>query len=714
MKKHTSMGNVLLPSALTLTLLMGLTSCATSKGPAFEAAKKDNELFNSVLRKPTPLSDGEQTLKNSTSESSDSSGLTIKATPKPTVEQSEVYAANTIVPILSDKKVSRVAFNDLTVSAFINEMYGNQLGLNFVLEPGLKSAKDLVTLRIAEPLSQRDAYRLATESLRSYGVSTSLKDNVLHFSYTGSTGNDSIPLLVSGRALPDVPSTSRSIIQLYPLKAVRAIAAKSLLVQMLPRKSIELQVDNELNTLILIGPKNIISQAIAAVQLIDRPSMENMHSAILQPTLITVTDLTNNLEKILTTEGYSVSQTKTSSAIRLLPLESSGQLIAFAQSKNILDHIIQWAKTFETEKHNSVESGLFSYQVQSTQATHIVEVLNSLGVANFTSQDTSTPISDRAAAPRTNTRSSSNPQNRNSNGSTKGKFAVDEQLNTILFSGSGKDWLQSLDVIKRLDKPAPSVLVEVVLAEVTLTDGENFGIDWLRNTTVGNSEITFGTGSGLELGTSGFNFALNNAGSTFATLNAFYQNNRANIRSRPRIMVKSGGSASIDVGNEIPIVTSNSSSVTDADALQVNSISYRNTGVILDITPTVHASGYVDIEISQELSEAADTASGIEDAPIILNRRIETTVTLRDGGSVLLGGLLSSTTSKNSTGVPVLGKLPLIGQLFRSDGNEQVRTELMIMVIPYIINSPEEAEALTDELQKARIDALTNDTVPQE
>jgi general secretion pathway protein D len=170
-------------------------------------------------------------------------------------------------------------------------------------------------------------------------------------------------------------------------------------------------------------------------------------------------------------------------------------------------------------------------------------------------------------------------------------------------------------------------------------------------------------------------------------------------------MVKSGGTASIDVGNEIPVITSSSQSNQSADAPTVQSFSYRRTGVKLDIKPTVHASGFVDIEIQQELSEAAE--GSVSGNPIILNRSLSTTVTLRDGGSVLIGGLISSTTSEGEQGIPILGKLPLIGKLFRTDTNTQDRTELMIMIIPYILNSPGEAEGLTDELQNERMQSLS-------
>lgn len=168
-------------------------------------------------------------------------------------------------------------------------------------------------------------------------------------------------------------------------------------------------------------------------------------------------------------------------------------------------------------------------------------------------------------------------------------------------------------------------------------------------------------------------------------------------------MVKSGQQASIDVGSRVPIITSNSQSSSAAGAPIVQQVSYLNTGVLLDIKPTVHATGYVDIEISQEISEATNATSGGINSPTISNRSVETVLTLRDGGSVLIGGLIRSTDGEGETGIPLLGKLPGVGRLFRGNNSSDSRTELMVMIIPYILNSPQEAEMMTDELQKARL-----------
>ena len=193
---------------------------------------------------------------------------------------------------------------------------------------------------------------------------------------------------------------------------------------------------------------------------------------------------------------------------------------------------------------------------------------------------------------------------------------------------------------------------------------------------------------------------LNRAGETRAALNAFYSDSRANILSRPRLMVKSGESASIDVGSEIPTITSSERSTESSGAPIISTVKYRKTGIMLTIKPIVHSSGFVEIEIEQELSEASLNVTSSIDSPSIFNRSLRTTVTLKDGGSVLLGGLISETRSKGNSGIPILGELPGLGRLFRTDTKNTGRTELVLMVVPYIIDNPEDAERITESALK--------------
>jgi general secretion pathway protein D len=698
--------NILKPLCIGL-FATSVAGCANMKGPAYDAAKQDDIIFSQPMRPAKDLPQSDVYIPLFRQENAANS-LQVLVAPTLNTQEAAVKARDAVMPDLAETMVSRLAFNNMPVPVYINEVFGNQLGLNFVIEPSLKSSADLVTMRINEPVNQQDLYELATQTLKSYGVTTSIKNNAVLFSFSENASSET-PLLVSGRALPEVPSTSRPIFYIYPLKAVVTPMVRSWLKKMFPTKELNINEDISRNALIFQGSSRVVEQAIAATKLLDRPVMEGMFSKIIRPSLSAVAELATNLENVLKAEGYAVRQTNGASAIRLLPLASVNQLVVFAKSEDVLNHIIDWAKILETEQHKKIEQGLFSYSVQSTQATHIVEILNSLGVADYQTRNSDSGETTSPNTPTSSTALRSSKNSSNTNDQTKGRYAVDQQLNTILYSGSGKDWLQVLPVIKRLDKPAPSVMVEVILAEVTLNDTENTGIEWLANSTLGRFALNFSTMGGAGLATSLFSTSLDNAGQTRAVLNAFYKNEKANIRSRPRIMVKSGGEASIDVGNEIPVITSTSQSTDAGNAPVIQTVSYRKTGVLLSVKPTVHASGFVDIEIDQELSEASSTTGSGN--PTILNRKLSTTVTLRDGGSVLLGGLISSSTSAGNQGVPILGKLPVLGKLFRTDSDSQDRTELMIMIIPYILNSPDEAEQLTDELQKARIDKLSADMV---
>ena len=672
-----------------------LTSCSLLNTPLDQVSEADYSIFTNPLRDPKAFEDvNTQTETKIPSSKTDSN---ITPAPALVVKKPSGNADFSETPKLPNTLVRRLTFNNMPVSAFINEIFSNQLNLDYVLGPSIGDIEDLVTMRLNNNVSHVDLYSLASRTLRAYGVTTFVRDEVVFFRYSGETAGGEIPLIVSGRTLPNVPASNRPIFFIYPLQAVRTPVVRSTIKQMFNAKELIIEEDMMRNALVFRGPQALVNQAVAATKLLDLPLMKGMLSRVFRPNLSNVTNLANNLERVLDAQGYSVTQNPGVAAIRLLALESVNQMVIFTRSNEVLDHVLAWAKTLEEEKYGQVEYGLFNYQVKSTSALHIVETIRNLGIASFTSP------TNQPSGQTSNTESSTSTTT-----NTNNRFAVDEQLNTILFSGNGNDWLQLLPTIQSLDKPAPSVMVEVILAEVQLKDTEQRGIEWLANSTSNEFGINFGTLDGLGIGGSGFRLTLDNAGQTRALLNFFYNNEKAIIRSRPRLMVKSGGQASIDVGNEIPVITTKTQSIENANAPLIQNISYRKTGVLLDIKPVVHAAGFVEIDVTQELSEATATSSSNIDSPTILNRKLSTTVTLQDGGSVLIGGLISSSKSEGSQGVPIFGQLPLIKQFFSGGKNDQLRTELMIMIIPYILSTPSEAEELSDELQRERMRLLSN------
>jgi len=688
-------------------IVISLSGCASFQGPAYKLAQNDDDEFTKPLRAPKNLEQNDDDVLVEQSEEAEVSKSSLVIVPPPTLTVSQAAEAveQLVVPQLNDVDVARQSYKDLPIPVFINEVYGNQLGLNFIIQPEIKKAPDLVTLRLSSPMSHKDFYVLATKTLANYGVSTFEQGGVLVFDYSAQAAGDDTPIILSGRALPEVPSSNRPVFQIYPLTALKTPDVRGVLTQMFSRNELDVKEDISRNALLIKGKANKVREAVSALQLLDRPSMASMNSVILEPVINSAQELSDSLFAILNAQGFEIKNGDNNTPVRLLPLETTGQVIAFAKDQQTLDYIVEWAKKLETQRESEIKNGLFSYQVQSTKASHIVSVLSQLGLASNVSGLSSTNTQNSGQS--TNNQSNFT-QNNNTNGTDQasGRYAVDEMLNTILFKGSGKDWADALTMIKRLDKPAPSVMVEVILAEVTLDESEESAIEWLFNSSLGAYDAVGSTLGALGATEGGFNFSLSSGSSTRATLNFLYENSRAKIRSRPRVMVKSGESASIDVGDRIPTITSNVQSTTSSDAQIIQTVTYQETGVLLDVTPTVHASGFVDLEVSQEISEvSADSYSDI-DSPTISSRSIETVLTLRDGGSVLIGGLIRSNSSEGEVGVPVLGKLPILGNLFKGDNSSNQRTELMIMIIPYILSSPDEAESLSDELQKARLKTI--------
>ncbi|MBP8924925.1 MAG: general secretion pathway protein GspD [Pseudomonadales bacterium] len=669
-----------------------------SKGPAFDKNAESKGEFYTPLREPT------ETVPEQGTQVPTDYSTQYSATPRVRVNESvSSLAVDDLASGLKGPSIT-VNYNNIPLPNFINQVFGEQLGMSFTLQPEIHKQQDLVTLRITTAVSPAELFRIARTTLAAYGVVVNREGGVLVFLIDRTSKGGQTPLLVSGRTLPDVPDSQRPIFMFVPLEVVSNAKVKSWLGSVMTGFDLEVQEDPVRNAVVLIGKQQEVEQALSIVKSLDQPLMRGKYSMSVRPAYVPVKELANDLERILQSEGYDASQRPPLGSVIVLPLEGSNSLVVFAPTQQTLDHVRQWVDNIDRERQIGIDDGIFSYQVSTTAADNIVEVLNSLESGAGSGRKTARPLRvqpsdamDQNSNEPTGLRDSAARRSASS-----GRFVVDANRNAVVFRGSGQEWLDLLPTIRAMDRPAPAVLVEVLIAEVTLTDKETTGVEWLADGSITLNGTTYnavaGTLGGLGIGSSGFNLTLDNAGETRAVLNLFYENKRAEIRSRPRLMVMSGQSARIDVGDEIPIVSSSSRSIDNPDAPIVNNVEYRKTGVKLEIRPTVHASGYVDVEVNQELSQAQETTTSDIDSPTIFNRSIQTTVSLKDGGSILLGGLVSSIGGNTTRGVPILGQLPLIGKLFRTDGESENRTELMVLVIPYVVRSPEEAAELSRTL----------------
>jgi len=608
-------------------------------------------------------------------------------------------------PILKGEPVS-INVENIPLPAFINEIFGNLLKLSFQISPDLQKTSDLVTLRITEPQTPEQLYDLAKQVLETYGVTILQQRKLLHFLPSNKAATPP-PLLISGRTLPDVPASHRPIFQFVPLKVVSADSAKGWLNKIYPKHGLQIQSDSESNTLMLFGKTYNVQQALNAIALFDQPHMRSQHSVRIEPTFISAKELSEGLIDILNSQGYAVSSKPNApnNSVIVLPIPSVNAVIVFASDLNALDQVKKWAISLDKQGYvaRGDTIGLFFYPVQNTHAKELVNILSPLLTGIVSSAEST---EDRENSKIT----------QNFGGiAGKSSFVVDEIRNAIIFQGKASTWVQLLPIMQKIDQPSKLVLIEVIVAEITLSETERFGFDFLMKGLdiggrLGGTFRTLSGSAGL--------YTLDSAGQTRAILEAFAENSRVNLLSSPRIMVKSGESASINSGTEVPIITTQSASNQQqlGNSVILQQIQYRKTGTILSIKPSVYAGNRVDIELTQEISRALPISEGNAiNSPAILNRKIQTILSLEDGGSVLLGGLIDVDRSDGDAGVPVLRDLPLFGHLFSSRNRSDTRTELLMMIVPYVIDNQNEAEEITDVFrQRLHLEDVSKEILQEE
>ena len=292
------------------------------------------------------------------------------------------------------------------------------------------------------------------------------------------------------------------------------------------------------------------------------------------------------------------------------------------------------------------------------------------------------------------------------------RLTADARTNALILLADDAEYRNVLDIVRELDAPPPQVLIEATIAEVTLNDRLRFGVQWFFD----DGDLTGGLSSGSD----------DDAAPSFpglavrylnldvrAVLNALSAVTDVQLISTPRILVLSNESAELQVGDQVPIITQTAVGL-NTDSRILNSVQYRDTGVVLSVTPRVTESGRMFIEIAQEVSEVSGTTSSEIDSPTIQQRRISTRIQVEDGQLVVLGGLLRSSRSLGDTGVPYLSRIPALGALFRTRDTTERQTELVMFLRPTVIRARSDIDAITDDVvRRLQVLGLPVETSPR-
>ncbi|MBN1344497.1 MAG: hypothetical protein JXQ73_17540 [Phycisphaerae bacterium] len=299
---------------------------------------------------------------------------------------------------------------------------------------------------------------------------------------------------------------------------------------------------------------------------------------------------------------------------------------------------------------------------------------------------------------------------------------ADEKSGSLLVSASPRYESQVMKMIADLDRPPAQVMVQVLIAEVTLDDRVEMGLEFAvqdllfsetayvgNNNTIkapnGNYDFVVGTDLGAAGSTlGGFSFTITGEDFNFL-LRALQIEGRLEVLSRPQIMAEDNQKASISIGQEVPFVQG--STVTSGGNIQTQ-VSYEKVGIILDVTPRINPDGYVSLDVAPEISAITDSSVQVSAgvfAPIFNKREAETSVTVKDGETVVIGGLITTENEHRESKLPIIGDIPGLGNLFRTTVSSKTKTELLIVLTPVVVKNEREARALSEE-ERDKIDLL--------
>ena len=677
---------------LLLSLLLGLTACSTLPPTALPSMA-----LPARMTAATPTTDPAE----SVAQGAERMPAPPRFDPAPAPARQARPAPPPVAPLATgaDAQV-QVNFEQLPLTTVIQVVYAEVLKRIVQIDPKVMERRDLVTFRTpvgADPADVQAAMQLL---LKSYGIAALDVGGMIRV-VPDTAQSGFVPEIRRGSALPESPERLRPVFQLVELQAVRNVEVASLLKTLFGNR-VTVSEDAGRNAIVLSGTSENVRAALEALRVLDQPVMRGRASLRVAPTYWSVPELAQTLTQVLSAEGYSMPPANQPPAqsggvrypIVLLPVPAMNALLVFAINDEVLNHVQDWVAKLDQPTRQGVGRNLFTYTARNTSAESLAKVVNEL-LSGASAGGSAPSPAGAAVAGATGSAAQARPTVGN-------RVVVDSNSNTLIINTSPENFSQLLSMLGALDQPSKAALIEVTVAEVRLTDQYQLGIEWLlREAGADGASTTASTLGGLGLGTGGLTVTrLRSLGDTRLVLNALAGSNRATILSSPRVMARNGETAKIQVGQEVPVITSQQTGVVGGTGTGSNgvlqTVQYRNTGVILTVKPSIFSGDRIDLDVTQEVSAAQSTVTGVTVSPTIATRMVETKLTLQHGSTVMLGGLISDDRTQGNTGIPLLKDIPVLGQLFRTNTRDGARTELIILITPYVISNGNEAAEVTD------------------
>ncbi len=508
------------------------------------------------------------------------------------------------------------------------------------------------------------------------------------------------------------------------------------------------------NSILLIESPANVAKIRALVKLLDQKNKNNWPQAVIQCFNVSASRIKNELAATLPILGFPVSTENIQAepgSINIVSLDRLQVIIATAANEEALDELKKWVAILDRTDVGEQEQ-VFIYKIVNSRADQLLSAISVIFPTESTSlaagdgggsSSSSSSATTGSSSKSPSTSSAAGGSSKFSGGSTAGgnkpsaatatasssgakgqddkgpasvfdvpvKVFADGVHNRMVIRTTPRTYAMLRAVLERLDTVAAQVLLQVLVSEVTLTDDTAYGLEFSAKRGDGNTQSLFGTNfATLNKGKAadGFKYLLtnkNNPEEKFAYIKAIAGKGKVKVLSSPQILVASHSQAKISVGDRVPIVTNqitDTSSVTANNTTVLNSaIEYVDTGIILVITPHVTEGGLITMELDQTVSDAIKTTSSTIDSPTISERILQTVLSIRDGGTVIVGGIIKEKSEENVQSYPFISEINMLSKLLGNTAAKTVRTEMVVLITGRIVDEHSNLDEITARYKQA-------------
>ena len=608
-----------------------------------------------------------------------------------------------------DGEAVMLNFEQAPLVEVLHSILGETLGLDYVIENDVPGN---VTVRTRSPIARGQLLPILESLLRSQNVLMIRGPNDRFF----ISGSPSVK--AAAPSFESAPSEGYSNV-IVPLQYISAAEMAEIL-KPVAREDTFVRIDQSRNLLILAGTQLQLEGWLSIVSTFDVDQLEGMSVGIFPLENSEASDVLEELEHLISGNAGAAGGAAAGIAamVSIMPVTRLNSIMVVSPQSQYVETVGAWVSKLDGALVQALEPSLHVYSVRNGNATQLAGLLSTIfggggsggskagGVAPGMTQ--STQSSGGGMGEGMPSRGGGTQGGASFSLGEDVRVVADSYNNSLLVYATPFEYEKIERTLTKLDVVATQVLIEASIVEVTLTDDLTYGLEWAFDNNLGGGDT--GTGrlnlSGGDIGPKapGFSYTItNSANAVKAVVNALAQQSLINVISTPSVLVLDNHTAAIHVGDQQPIQSQ--SVVTEGGNVQ-NSITYKDTGVKLTVTPSVNDGGLVTLDIEQSVTDVGPVDAATRQRSF-LERNVSSRVAIRSGESVVLGGLIRDNETEGQSGVPFLMNIPVLGSLFSTTSTAATRTELLIFITPRVLESETDLRDLNREM-RSRMTGLRN------